>query len=169
MEFISYYDCVLGTLTLIGNDTTLKGLEFSKVLNKPVNDSLPIFVKTKAWLDDYFDGLVTEINELSFEVSGTNFQKLVWDELLRIPYGELITYGDIAKKIAKISGKEKMSAQAVGNAVGKNPLAIIIPCHRVIGANNNLTGFSGGMDKKIKLLTIEGHDLSDYKMPKEKK
>ena len=87
---------------------------------------------------------------------GSDFQRMVWDILLHIPYGEVITYGDIAKEIALKKGIDKMSAQAVGGAVGRNPISIIIPCHRVIGANGELTGYDGGIELKQRLLSFEG-------------
>ncbi len=94
----------------------------------------------------------------SILLDGTEFQETVWNILLSIPYGEIITYGQIADKIVKERGLERMSAQAVGGAVSHNPIALIIPCHRVVGKNNNLTGYAGGLEKKIELLKLEGVD-----------
>lgn len=107
------------------------------------NDNEEILVRTKNWLDRYFRGEQPEITELDLAPTGSNFALNVWKILCQIPYGEVTTYGEIAKKMAKIMNKEKMSAQAVGGAVGHNPISIIIPCHRVIGFNRGLTGYAG--------------------------
>lgn len=104
------------------------------------------------WLDDYFKGKKPDINDLNLEPSGTDFRLKVWEILCEIPYGKTITYGEIAKRISK---DKKMSAQAVGGAVARNPISIIIPCHRVVGANGKLTGYAGGIDRKRFLLNHE--------------
>lgn len=129
------------------------------------NPDLPIIVAVKKWLDAYFAGKKPAITKLSLAPRGGVFRKAVWDILCGIPYGEVITYGDIAKKIALKMGKASMSYQAVGGAVGHNPISIIIPCHRVVGANGSLTGYAGGLDKKIKLLEHEGVDMSGLFKP----
>lgn len=108
------------------------------------------------WLDGYFDGREMEIGELRLAPKGTEFQKEVWGILRGIKYGETMSYGEIARKVAEKRGMKRMSAQAVGQAVGKNPIPIIVPCHRVIGKRGDLTGYSGGMEKKIWLLEHEG-------------
>ena len=115
------------------------------------NHNLKIFIDTKNWLDRYFAGEIPSIKEIPLAPQGSNFRQAVWKILCKIPYGEVTTYGQISQKL----GKGKMSAQAVGGAVGHNPISIIIPCHRVIGSNGNLTGYAGGLDKKIKLLELE--------------
>ena len=97
---------------------------------------------------------------------GTGFRRLVWDLLLKIPYGSVVTYGELAAEVAGLLGKVKMSAQAIGGAVGHNPVSIIIPCHRVVGAKGNLTGYAGGIAIKIKLLQLEGLDLAQFFIPK---
>lgn len=97
---------------------------------------------------------------------GSDFRKSVWNILLKIPYGQTVTYGYIADRIAEESGIKSMSAQAVGGAVGHNPVSIIIPCHRVVGAYGSLTGYAGGIDKKVKLLTLENVDISQFFIPK---
>ena len=125
-----------------------------------------IFVKTKKWLDRYFNGEKPKICELDLAPIGSDFAKNVWKILCEIPYGEVTTYGEIAKKIAKIMNKDKMSAQAIGGAVGHNPISIIIPCHRVVGKNGSLTGYAGGIDKKIKLLEIENVNMEKFFVPK---
>lgn len=120
------------------------------------NDTIPILVKTKRWLDRYFEGQKPKISELDLAPIGSDFAKNVWKLLCQIQYGEVTTYGEIAKKVAKIMNKKTMSAQAVGGAVGHNPISIIIPCHRVVGADGSLTGYASGIDKKIYLLKHEG-------------
>jgi len=123
------------------------------------NDNLKIFIKTKNWLDKYFRSEKPNIRDLPLKFIGTEFQKSVWKILCKIPYGKVLTYGDIARQIANQNGIIKMSAQAVGQAVGRNPISIIVPCHRVVGINGNLTGYAGGIDKKKKLLIIENIDI----------
>ncbi len=120
------------------------------------NDKLEILNATKSWLDRYFKGERPEITELALAPIGNDFRKRVWHILCKIPYGNICTYGDIARIIAKEQGKTKMSAQAVGGAISHNPISIIIPCHRVVGANGNLTDYAGGIENKIALLKLEG-------------
>ena len=130
-----------------------------------LNDNLNVFTITKDWLNRYFDGMKPQISELPLAPIGGEFRQIVWKVLTEIPYGKVITYGELAQKIAKQRGSEKMSAQAVGGAVGRNPISIIIPCHRVVGANGNLTGFSGGIQMKQQLLQHEGVDTSQFYIP----
>lgn len=173
MYFLSYYSSPLGKITLASYQNQLIGLwiegqkYFGDIQTAKERSNLPIFNLTKKWLDNYFDGKKQSINQLSLAPQGSEFRQKVWDILCDIPYGEIITYGDIAKQIALQNSVPKMSSQAVGGAVGHNPISIIIPCHRVIGANGNLTGYAGGIDKKIKLLQIEGVDTSNFVLPKE--
>lgn len=127
-------------------------------------NDLPAFTAIRNWLDRYFMGEKIEIGELELAPIGNEFRQSVWKILCEIPYGELTTYGNIAKKIAAKMGKAKMSAQAVGGAVGHNPISVIIPCHRVVGANGKLTGYASGIDKKIKLLELEGHKVFSDKV-----
>lgn len=115
---------------------------------------LPIFEKTKRWMDIYFQGKVPDFTPLLF-LESTPFRKAVWEILLTIPYGKIMTYGEIAERIAKQRGLSRMSAQAVGGAVGHNPISLIVPCHRVLGANGSLTGYAGGIERKEKLLMLE--------------
>lgn len=112
------------------------------------------------WLERYFAGENLDVAELPLAPQGTPFRQLVWAELQAIPYGEVTTYGEIARKVATQMGRAQMSAQAVGGAVGHNPLAIVIPCHRVVGTGGALTGYAGGMDAKRYLLSLEGHSVS---------
>ena len=130
------------------------------------NNKLKIFQQTKNWLDRYFKGEKPNISELSIAPYGNSFRKRAWQILCKIPYGEVWTYGDIAKIIAMENGKAKMSAQAIGGAVGHNPISIIIPCHRVVGANGNLTGYAGGIKTKITLLKHEGVNMEQLFVPK---
>lgn len=128
--------------------------------------ALPIFAETANWLDLYFRGIQPPFIPKWKIQNLTSFRQEVMDIMLTIPYGETMTYGDIADRIARNHGTPKMSAQAVGGAVGWNPLCILIPCHRVVGAKGSLTGYGGGMENKIALLRLEGHDLSKFKLPK---
>ena len=154
LEYFAKYDSPLGPLLMSSDGENLTGLHMGK--NMPAQlDALGVFDQTGRWLDDYFRGEIHSA-EVPLKVCGTPFQKAVWERLLKIPPGELISYGQIAREMAEAFGKEKMSAQAVGQAVGKNPISILIPCHRVVGANRQLTGYSGGIEKKIWLLNHEG-------------
>ncbi len=119
---------------------------------------LPVFEDTIRWLETYFGGEIPDFTPELF-VQSTPFRKAVWDILLTIPYGQTVTYGEIAAIMAQQMGKKKMSAQAVGGAVGHNPISIIIPCHRVVGADGSLTGYAGGIDRKKFLLGLEGNTV----------
>ena len=129
-------------------------------------DSIPLFDIVKKWLDRYFSGQKPDLAELPLAPQGNAFRQGVWEILCTIPYGEVTTYGSIAKKMAVKLQKERMSSQAVGGAVGHNPISIIIPCHRVVGVNGSLTGYAGGIETKIKLLELEGVDMSGFFIPK---
>ena len=164
MYYKTKYSSSIGSITLASDGEKLVGLWFDgqkyyggtiakEMIEK---DDLPIFDATKEWLDRYFDGKKPNISELSIAPIGGDFRQEVWRILCKIPYGEVVTYGDIAKKMAKKMKRESMSSQAVGGAVGHNPISIIIPCHRVVGAKGDLTGYAGGVEKKIKLLELEG-------------
>ena len=174
MFYKTLYHSPLGLITLGADGDNLVGLwiEEQKYFGDTIpeemitRDDLPLFKKTKEWLDRYFAGEKPEISELPLAPIGGEFRQVVWKILTEIPYGEVITYGDIARKIAAMKNKESMSSQAVGVAVGHIPISIIIPCHRVVGSNGSLTGFSGGIDKKIKLLKHEGTDMSGLFVPK---
>lgn len=168
MKYKANYPSPIGNLTLISDGTNLTHVILEKESyyqnikkEAKTNDNLEIFKQTKIWLDKYFNKEKPNIDDLKLKLEGTPFQIKVWNILKTIPYGKTITYGNIAKKI-----NSKTSARAVGGAIGHNPIPIIIPCHRVIGANNNLTGYTGGIDVKIKLLKLEGIDITKYKIPK---
>ena len=161
MIYYTNYNSILGRLTIVSDGENLTGLYFEgqcKLKDCVKNDELKIFETVRHWLDAYFKGERVTADLIPIKLYGTDFRLKVWRELLKIPYGEVTTYGEVAKRI----GSDKMSGRAVGGAVGHNPIAIIVPCHRVIGAGGNLTGYSGGMEKKIKLLQIEGIDTNKY-------
>ncbi len=170
-NFFNEYLSPLGIIKLESDGEYLTGLWFdkSKDSNKHmVNNeykNLSIFDETKKWLDIYFSGFNPGFTP-KYKVKSTEFQKSVYEIMLKIPYGKTITYSEIAKEIANARGIKKMSAQAIGHAVGANQICIIIPCHRVMGANNNVTGYGGGILNKIKLLEIEGIDTSSFVMPR---
>lgn len=173
MIVYSEYNSDLGTLTLAADGNKLIGLwiegqkYFLSTIEKAVtlDDSNTTIVKAKDWLDRYFRGERPSVSELKLAPSGSEFRRAVWKILCGIPYGEVITYGEIAKLIDRQNGLSSMSAQAVGNAVGHNPISIIIPCHRVVGTNGSLTGYAGGIDKKIYLLRHEGVDTDKFYDP----
>lgn len=148
------------TLIMKSDGVYLTGLHFLEDESEIYlcqDNHLDVFDKTRVWLDDYFSKKVPS-SALKLKINGTSFQKEVWEILQSIPYGKTMSYKDIASLIAKRRGIEKMSAQAVGQAVSKNEFAIIIPCHRVIAHNGKLTGYRWGVDKKEKLLCLEGVD-----------
>ncbi|MCD7748436.1 MAG: methylated-DNA--[protein]-cysteine S-methyltransferase [Oscillospiraceae bacterium] len=149
----------LGPITLAGEGDALTGLWFDgqKYFGENLGPSgdLPVFRETAKWLKVYFSGHDPGPTP-PILLRGTPFQMAVWEQLRAIPYGETTTYGAIARTIAARRGLETMSAQAVGSAVGRNPVSILVPCHRVIGANGALTGYAGGLDKKTALLRLEG-------------
>lgn len=163
MKYKTYYNSQLGRVIIVGSESHITAVFFENsryvdVYNEPnltVNDDLPLFIKTESWLDCYFNSENPDPKEIPIELHGSEFAMKVWKILKQIPYGQTTTYGEIAKRIAEQNGMKKMSAQAVGSAVGRNPISIIIPCHRVLGANGKLTGYAGGIDRKIKLLKIE--------------
>ena len=156
------YESKIGLLYLISDGESLIGcyLEGQKYFpnnidNYYLNEELSILVKSKDWLEKYFNGENPSIDEIPLNYIGTEFRKKVWEVLKEISYGELVTYKHIAEKIAKAKGLNTMSAQAVGGAVGHNPLLIFIPCHRVIGVDGSLTGYAAGLDNKRFLLNLE--------------
>ena len=133
-----------------------------------LSEQIPVLAKAGEWLDRYFAGDRPTPQELPLVPVGGDFRQEVWKILCGIPYGELITYGEIARRIAARRGIEKMAAQAVGGAVGHNPISIVIPCHRVVGTGGNLTGYGGGIALKQALLAHEGVDLSGFYIPVKK-
>ena len=156
------YESKIGLLYLISDGKSLIGcyLEGQKYFpnnidNYLLSEELNILVKSKAWLEEYFNGENPSIDEIPLNFNGTEFRNTVWEVLKEIPYGEVVTYRHIAEIIAKTKGLETMSAQAVGGAVGHNPLLIFIPCHRVIGVDGSLTGYAAGLKNKRFLLNLE--------------
>ena len=156
------YESKIGLLYLISDGESLCGCYLKNQKYFPndigeylLNEELSILVKSKDWLEKYFNGENPSIDEITLNYIGTEFRKTVWEVLKEICYGELVTYKHIAEKIAKTKDLETMSAQAVGGAVGHNPLLIFIPCHRVIGADGSLTGYAAGLENKRFLLNLE--------------
>ena len=170
MIYTAHYKSPVGDILLASKNNKLIGLwlEGQKYYLAGIKDTIvnnendKILSKTKKWLDQYFKGEKPLIEELPLNPEGSDFRKAVWKILCEIPYGKVITYNDIAKKIAKERNVSRMSAQAVGGAVAHNPISIIIPCHRVVGTNGSLTGYAGGIDKKLRLLQIEGHNINKF-------
>ena len=161
MQYISHYPSPIGNMLLAADEMGLTGLwfegqkYFALDLDKEHEEKeIPLFEKVKQWLDIYFSGREPDFT-IPLHFTGTDFQKEVWEILCTIPYGHTMTYGEIAKQIAARNGLAHMSAQAVGGAVGHNRISIIVPCHRVVGANGSLTGYAGGIEKKAKLLKLE--------------
>jgi methylated-DNA-[protein]-cysteine S-methyltransferase len=174
MFYRTYYQSPVGEIMLAGSDNCLFGLwnEGQKYHGREMFETrlekkdIPLLVSAKKWLDRYFAGKKPAIFELPIAPVGSDFRMEVWMLLCKIPYGEVVTYGYIAKKMAEKMNKKNMSSQAVGGAVGHNPISIIIPCHRVVGSNGSLTGYAGGIETKIKLLELEGVDMSKLFVPK---
>lgn len=169
MLYINHYQSPLGAMTMSSNGEALTGLWFDcsqqnssflqGMKREKANYHSTIFDEAEEWLNIYFTGRPPDFMP-NISLDGTEFQKAVWDILLSIPYGGIITYGEIADKIAKARGIKRMSAQAVGGAVSHNPISLIVPCHRVVGRNGKLTGYAGGIDNKLRLLRLEGVDTS---------
>lgn len=161
MIYIQQYNSYAGVITLASDGDALTGLwfdgqkYFGETLPSEVEKKeLPVFTQAKEWLDIYFQGEEPGFTP-PLNLSGTPFRREIWNILLSIPYGQNMTYGQIADVIARQKGLSRMSAQAVGNAVGHNPVSLIVPCHRVVGGKGQLTGYAGGVDRKEKLLALE--------------
>lgn len=165
MEYITHYQSPIGSILLAADETGLTGLWFDGAkyftdcpASEHKEENTPVLEQTKEWLIIYFSGKEPDFCP-PVHMTGTPFQLSVWKILQQIPYGKTVTYGEIAKEIAREKGLSRMSAQAVGGAVGHNKISIIVPCHRVIGKDGSLTGYAGGIDKKMKLLDLEGVKL----------
>ncbi|MDE6742585.1 MAG: methylated-DNA--[protein]-cysteine S-methyltransferase [Lachnospiraceae bacterium] len=161
MQYTGKYKSPFGSILLAADETGLTGLwfegqkYFADTLDpQNAEKELPVLIQARQWLDIYFSGKEPEF-QVPLHVTGSKFQQKVWAILSAIPYGQTITYGAVAKQIAVTDGVERVSAQAVGGAVGHNPVSIIIPCHRVVGSNGSLTGYAGGLEKKAALLKLE--------------
>ena len=171
MQYTSKYNSPLGEILLSADEIGLTGLWFKNqkyyalYLDKNNEEKeTSILRDAKKWLDIYFSGKEPNF-KLPLHFIGTEFQKKVWEILLNIPYGTILTYGDIANILAKRECLKRMSAQAVGGAIGHNQISIIVPCHRVVGTNKSLTGYAGGIERKIKLLEIEKVDINELYIP----
>lgn len=176
MIYKTTYQSPIGLMTLASDGINLIGLwNFNQkyhgeelfVLMK-TNDDLMVFKQTKNLLNQYFLGENPDFSKLSLKPVGSEFRQLVWKILCEVPYGQTITYGQIGKMVAKMTNKKSMSAQAIGGAVGHNPISVIIPCHRVVGTNGSLTGYAGGMEMKKWLLNNENVELSHFFEPNNK-
>ena len=161
MQYTTFYESPIGRMLLAADDTGLTGLwfegqkYFARCLDRESEEKeLPVFAEAKRWLDIYFSGKEPDFTP-PLHFTGTDFQKEVWEILCAIPYGQTMTYGAIADRLAKKRGLSRMSAQAVGGAVGHNNLSIIVPCHRVVGSDGSLTGYAGGIERKTFLLNLE--------------
>lgn len=170
--YMYYYDSPMGVMKLCANQESLLGVWFDEELIADASEGIEIIENPHAnkhindavrWLDEYFAGTVPCFTP-KLKLQGSEFRKTVSEIMLKIPYGELSTYGEIANEVAIRIGKDHMSAQAVGGAVGSNEFSIIVPCHRVVGKDGKLTGYAGGMDKKIYLLHHEGVDFEKYNL-----
>ena len=172
MTYIQHYDSPLGGILLAADEIGLTGLWFDG--QKCFAQGLPVerteqetsvLTEARRWLDIYFTGKEPDFTPPLHPV-GSAFRRSVWEILLQIPYGQTTTYGEIARQLAERQGLARMSAQAVGGAVGHNEISVIIPCHRVVGANGSLTGYAGGIHKKEQLLELERADMSRFFLPK---
>lgn len=171
MTCITHYTTPLGGMTAASDGTALTGLwfdgqkYFGDTLGRQYEQrDLPVFEMTRRWLHCYFSGREPDFTP-PLQMRATPFREAVWQVLLTIPYGKTMTYGEIARTLAKQRGLAHMSAQAVGGAVGHNPVSLIVPCHRVVGTGGSLTGYAGGIEKKRRLLNLEGVDLSALFVP----
>lgn len=172
MVSICHYESPLGGVLLAADEIGLTGLWFdgqkSFARGLPadrVERETPALLEAKRWLDIYFSGKEPDFTPPLHPI-GSAFRQSVWEILLQIPYGKTTTYGEITRQLSEKMGLSRMSAQAVGGAVGHNKIAIIIPCHRVVGTNGSLTGYAGGIDKKGKLLELEQTDMTGFFVPK---
>ena len=161
MDYTQYYQSPIGEITLSSDGISLVGLWFlnqqhyGEILSgETAEKNLPIFAETREWLDCYFVGEVPSFTP-KISLRGSAFRRRVWERLLTIPYGATLTYGEIAKELTPADSASTIAAQAVGNAVGHNPIAIIGPCHRVIGRDGSLKGYAGGLPRKQYLLALE--------------
>ena len=170
-QYTMEYASPLGPLTVASDGESITGLwmkgqkYYAATLGEHADDATPrVFADAAKWLDGYFAGEKPQ-RSLPLAPKGSDFRQAVWDMLCEIPYGEVTTYGEIARRMALKTGRPTMSSQAVGGAVGHNPISIVIPCHRVVGANGSLTGYAGGIDKKISLLRLERVDTGRFFIP----
>ncbi len=176
MIYKTYYNSPLGRIILAANEQALLGVWFDdqQFINVSVVDAaIPepesaLLIQTSQWLDDYFAGKRPPVHALPLAFAGSTFRNQVWAMLQEIPYGETMTYGEIAATLVANQAMQRMSAQAVGNAVGHNPFSILVPCHRVLGIQGNLVGYAGGIDRKRQLLLHEGYAGVPLKEPRKR-
>ncbi len=171
MQYTNTYQSPLGEILLASDETGLTGLWFAGEKYFALNldkeheeKETPALTEAKRWLDTYFSGQEPDFMP-TLHMIVSPFQLTVWELLRQIPYGKTTTYGELAKRVAQKRGLSRMSAQAVGGAVGHNEISIIVPCHRVVGTGGSLTGYAGGIDKKKRLLTLEGVDMEGLFVP----
>ena len=172
MTYLQTYSSPLGELLLAADETGLTGAWFEgqkyfarTLTGERIERETSVLAEAKRWLDRYFSGEAPD-RLPPLHPQGSDFQKAVWELLVRIPYGRTVTYGELAAALAAQQGRGRMSAQAVGGAVGHNKISIIIPCHRVVGTGGSLTGYAGGIDRKVKLLALEQADMTRFFVPK---
>ena len=172
MQYTAHYKSPLGDILLASDDAGLTGIWFEgqryfalHLASDHIEKETDILMQAKKWLDIYFSGHEPDFLP-PLHVEGTSFHREVCEIMLSIPYGKTMTYGEIAQTIASRRGIRKMSARAVGGAVGHNEISIIIPCHRVVGANGNLKGYGGGISRKVRLLELEGVNMTGFYIPR---
>ena len=172
MMFTAHYQSPLGEILLAADEVGLTGLWFDRakyyaagLAPQSTERETPPLTEAKRWLDVYFSGKMPDFMPPLHPI-GSDFRQEVWALLLQIPYGQTVTYGELARQLAEKQGRPRMSAQAVGGAVGHNKISIIIPCHRVVGTGGSLTGYAGGIDRKVKLLALEQTDMTRFFVPK---
>ena len=170
--FTAHYQSPLGEILLAADEVGLTGLWFDRakyyaagLAPQSTERETPPLTEAKRWLDVYFSGKMPDFMPPLHPI-GSDFRQEVWALLLQIPYGQTVTYGELARQLAEKQGRPRMSAQAVGGAVGHNKISIIIPCHRVVGTGGSLTGYAGGIDRKVKLLALEQTDMTRLFVPK---
>ena len=172
MHYLNHYESPLGAMTMASDGDRLTGLWFDgqKYDRSTINDEaalepdLPVFTQTTQWLDSYFGGTDPGFTP-PIRVEGSDFKRMVTSIMLSIPFGATSTYARIAAEVARRTGRKQMSAQAVGGAVGRNPIVLIVPCHRVLASNGGLRGYAGGVDRKERLLQMEGVNVSGLSTP----
>ena len=172
MTYTMHYDSPLGKILLAADEEGMTGVWFeaqkyfaAKLPPEHEEGTTPVQGDACLWLDVYFSGREPDFTP-KLHLIGSDFRQAVWALLLQIPYGQTVTYGQLAARLAAERGLARMSAQAVGGAVGRNRISLIIPCHRVLGADGSLTGYAGGLDRKAKLLALEGVDMRHFFIPK---
>ena len=172
MTYTMHYDSPLGKILLAADEEGMTGVWFeaqkyfaAKLPPEHEEGTMPVLGDACRWLDVYFSGREPDFTP-KLHLIGSDFRQAVWALLLQIPYRQTVTYGELARQLAEKQGRPRMSAQAVGGAVGHNKISIIIPCHRVVGTGGSLTGYAGGIDRKVKLLALEQADMTRFFVPK---